>query len=85
MKTQLIKSSSLLGQKVINYINWRYNGTRSCCLITVTGCWIKVNTRCHKKDHYPAKLRDMYRKATMHQEYVNCYQMNELWSDLVKS
>ncbi|AUR84740.1 hypothetical protein NVP1063O_073 [Vibrio phage 1.063.O._10N.261.45.C7] len=80
MKTQLIKSSSTLGQKVRKYVNWRYSGNRTCCCILVEGCCIKVITRCHKKDHYPTKLRNTYRRYTVHTEHVNQYQMNDLWS-----
>lgn len=81
MKTQLIKSSSILGQKVRYYIDWRYKGTRSCCCILVEDCRIKVITRCHKKDHYPTKLRNLYRRRTVHTEWVNQYQMNDLYKN----
>ena len=80
MKTFLVKANSTLGKKVRNYINWRYKGTRSCCCITVTDCRIKVITRCHKKDHWPVKLRNKYRRYAVHTEYVNQYQMDDLWS-----
>ena len=83
MTTQLIKANSILGKKVRNYINWKYSGNRSCCFITVGGrLSIKVVTRCHKKDHYPKKLRDKYRRHTVHSEYVNQYQMNDLYINL---
>ena len=31
----------------------------------------KITTRCHKKDHYPYKLRKMYRTKTVLTEFVN--------------
>ncbi len=80
MKTFLVSPQSRLGMKVINYVNWKYNNTRSCCCITVTDCCIKVVTRCHKKDHWPVKLRNKYRRHAVHSEYVNQDQMNDLWS-----
>jgi hypothetical protein len=80
MKTFLVKSQSRLGKKVRNYINWRYKGLRSCCCIMVTSdACIKVITCCHNKDHYPTKLRNKYRRYTVHTEWVNQYQMNDLW------
>ncbi|CAH9013243.1 conserved hypothetical protein [Vibrio phage 501E54-1] len=80
MASQLIKANPVLGKKVRNYIHWRYSGTRTCCVITVDGnLAIKVITRCHKRDHYPKKLRNKYRRYTVHLEYVNQYQMNDLW------
>lgn len=84
MKTFMVKSQSTLGKKVRNYIDWRYNSTRSCCFILVEGCKIKVTTRCHKKDHYPSKLRSKYRRHTVHTEWVNQYQMNDLWKSKIK-
>ena len=79
MKTLLIKPNTTLGKKVCNYIDWRYNGTRSCCVITCKGGYLKVTTRCHRKDHYPVNLRNKYRRHTVHTEYVNQRQMNDLW------
>ncbi len=82
MTPQLIKADSRLGKKVIRYVGWKYSGTRTCCCILVYGCALKVITRCHKKDHYPKKLRDKYRRHTVHSEYVNQYQMNDLYRNL---
>ncbi len=77
---QLLKTNTKLFTKVSGYINWRYRGTRSICFVTIdNSCRIKATTRCHKKDHYPTKTRKSYRVRTMHTEYVNQYQMNDLY------
>ncbi|QXN60098.1 hypothetical protein KUA24_31 [Vibrio phage HNL01] len=80
MTTFLLKCNTPLSKNVRNYIDWRYNGTRSCCHILVEGARIKVTTRCHKRDHYPAKLRKAYRVWSVHTEYVNQYQMKDAQS-----
>lgn len=82
MKTQLIKAQSTLGKKIKHYIQHRYSGKRSCCFITVDGTGvIKVVSRCHKKDHYPERVRNTYRRRTVRTEYVNQYEMNDLWNN----
>ena len=82
MKTQLIKAQSTLGKKVRNYIHHRYSGNRSCCFITVnTSGTIKVVTRCHKKDHYPERVRNAYRRRTVHTEFINQHEMNDLYNN----
>lgn len=82
MKTQLIKAQSILGKKVRYYIHHRYSGKRSCCFITVDGTGvIKVTSRCHKKDHYPKRVRNVYRRRTVRTECVNQYEMKYLWNN----
>lgn len=79
MKTFLVRVKTPLGKRVINYIDWKYNGERSCCYIAVTSDGrIKVASRCHKKDHYPINLRNKYRRYSLQSEWVNQYQMNDL-------
>ncbi len=80
--TQLIKGTSPLGEKVKHYINWRYKGNRSCTHIIVTDLGsIKVTTRCHKKDHYPERVRNAYRMRTIHTEFINHQEMTDIWNN----
>lgn len=79
-KTTPIKGSTNLGMKVKNYIEWKYSGKRSLVYIGMTfEGYIRVTTRCHKKDHYPTPVRNTYRRRTVNTEYVNQYQMAECW------
>ncbi len=79
---QLIRSSSPLGEKIKHYINWRYKGNRSCAHIIVTDLGsIKVTTRCHKKDHYPERVHNAYRMRTIHTEFINQYEMIDIWNN----
>jgi len=80
MKTFLVKKDTPLAEKVMKYIDWKYKGTRYVCCIAVVNCAIKVVTCCNKKDHYPVTLRNKYRKFSVRGEWVNQYQMNDLWS-----
>lgn len=76
----LVRNNTRLMEKVKLYIKWRYNDTRSVCVATLDkGCRIRVITRCHERDHYPERLRNAYRRCTVHSEYVNQYQMNDLY------
>ncbi len=80
IKTRCIKNSTILGVKIRNYIKWKYKGKRTACHMSVlTTGQIKITTRCHKKDHYPTKMRNAYRRHTVYTEYVNQYQMAECW------
>lgn len=69
----IIKSNTKLGCNLKKYVDWKYSKSRSICVMLldeVTGC-AKITTRCHKKDHYPYKLRKIYRTNTVLTEFVN--------------
>ncbi len=77
----LIKAQSTLGKKVRHYIKWKYSDNRSCCYILVDkNNALQVETRCHKKDHYPERVRNAYRLRTSLKETINQYDMNDVWN-----
>ena len=75
----LIKRNTTLFKKVENYIKWRYNYTRSICMILVDkGGRVWVKTVLSNKDHYPSRLNNLIKVWSLHTECVNLYQMNDI-------
>lgn len=69
----LIKRNTTLFKKVENYIKWRYNSSRSVCMILVDkGGRVYVKTVLSNKEHYPVRLNNLIKFGLYIQSVLTC-------------